>query len=143
MKSKKPSRRQMLTLCEQLYPGDGVDPREEAREDSSGRRTNRKTLQLCAQVARALAHVLAGECGDDALRDLIVLEVAPAPNASRLIVTVGPSGAGEPPKTAAILDGLANHAGKIRCEVAAAITRKRAPELIYRVQPRMGDERVT
>ncbi len=44
-------------------------------------------MQLCHQVAETLEEVLA-ECGDVVLQDLRVLDVEPAPDASRLLVTV-------------------------------------------------------
>jgi hypothetical protein len=45
----------------------------------------RKDLQLCRQVAETLQLVL-GDCGDDVLRDLHVVRVVPAPDASQLLV---------------------------------------------------------
>ena len=53
---------------------------------------NRKALQLCAQVAQTLGVVLAGECGEDLLRELFVTSVVPAPDSSRLLVMIaGPA----------------------------------------------------
>ena len=48
---------------------------------------DRKAFQLCHQVAETLEEVLA-ECGDGVLQALRVLDVEPAPDASRLLVTV-------------------------------------------------------
>lgn len=61
-------------------------------EDSSKRqfdpRGDRKTLQLCRQVQQALMLALAGECGDDLLRDVSVDSVDPAGGSGHLLVCV-------------------------------------------------------
>src|SRR5947209_20366602 len=87
MKSKRRSVKQMLEVCDAVGPEDGVDPRLVPR-GSSGRRTNRKTLQLCSEIARTLNWVLAWESGDEVLRTLAVTSVSPAPNCRRVLVTV-------------------------------------------------------
>jgi ribosome-binding factor A len=94
-----------------------------------GPANDRKTLQLCRQVERALGWAL-GECDDELLRELLVVSVEPAPNSRRLLVSVAP------------LERLANlieiirrleaARGWLRSEVAAAITRRKAPELLFR-----------
>src|SRR5204863_5055994 len=50
-------------------------------------RAVRKTLQLCKEVSRTLSCAL-GAAGDARLRDMVVAAVDPAPDASRLMVTV-------------------------------------------------------
>lgn len=94
---------------------------------------DRKALQLCHQVAVTLQEVLA-DCGDPLLQSLTVLEVEPAPDASRLLVTVASN---EPSGPDAGLERLHEHLGRasghLRSEVASAITRKRAPVLVYRL----------
>jgi ribosome-binding factor A len=95
---------------------------------------NRKTGQLCRQVAHTLDEVLA-ECGDTVLQGLRVASVEPFPDASRLMVTVALIDE-RPTKMAAIgrvLDHLHRASGHLRFEVAAAVTRKRAPLLMYRL----------
>src|SRR5206468_4270884 len=89
---KKPSRREIQKWVTEIGPGDGLDPRFDTR-GRSGPVRNRKTLQLCAQVERTLAGVL-GESTDEWLRDLWVASVEPAPNETRLLVTLqrSPSG---------------------------------------------------
>jgi ribosome-binding factor A len=89
---------------------------------------NRKALQLCAQVAQTLASVFA-ECSDDVLRDLTVQSVVPAPNASRLLVTVEPALA----RTDLLAEHLHRARGRLRGEVAAAINRRRMPDLVFRI----------
>src|SRR5262245_66214983 len=82
----------MLPLCSQLGPEDGLDPRLAPR-DFSSRGPGRKVLQLCGQVARTLNGAFA-DSGDEVLRDLAVVAVTPAPNSTRLLVTVGAAGSG-------------------------------------------------
>ena len=126
MNSKKPSAEELLRACAEVGPDDGLDPRDFLRAPKP-RVPNRKALQLCGQVARALDGVLR-TCGDDVLRDLTVASVVPAPNAGRLLVTVsGPVEAGR------ALEHLRRAAGLLRSEVAAAVHRRRAPELTFRV----------
>lgn len=132
MKSKRPSKREMRALCGEIHPEDGVDPRAFFRRRPSHRKPNRKVHQLCRQVAEALAYAL-DSTGDDVLRCLQVAAVEPAPDAARLLVTVQPFLRESALTPALILEHLGRLAGRLRCEVAAAITRKRAPELVFRV----------
>lgn len=129
MRFRKISRRQLLSSCSELGAGDGCDPRLD-RPEGAGKVRNRKALQLCAQVERTLVSIFA-DCGDDVLRDLLVESVTPMPNASRLLVTVLPT---VPIETAMILEHLENARGKLRSEAVAAINRRRAPDLLFRVR---------
>jgi ribosome-binding factor A len=141
----------MRRLCAEPGEEDGLDPRLGARRTGRGGRTrhsggpafgpgsqertvDRKAAQLCRQVAVTLDEVLA-ECGDGVLRNLHVVDVEPFPDASRLLVTVSAVDAGTPggPGPAAVLEHLQHAGGHLRCEVAAAVTRRRAPVLIYRL----------
>jgi ribosome-binding factor A len=112
--------------------------RRARRVESRSRPTGHKAWQLCRQVAVTLDEVLA-ECGDGVLRGLRVVSVAPFPDASRLLVTLtsiddrpgGVTGAGS------VLEHIEHAAGHLRCEIASAVTRKRAPVLVYQlVEPR-------
>jgi ribosome-binding factor A len=91
------------------------------------RRHDRKTLQLCRQVQRALTFAF-GETGDDALLDVYVDDVQPAPDASRLLVSVHTGG-----DPLAVMQALDQHTGRLRSAVAEAITRRKAPELAWQV----------
>ncbi len=132
MSAKEPSRKEILSLVAEVCPDDGIDPRELAHKDRP-RKEQRKARQLCAQVADTLNLVLSGECNDDLLRNLQVVSVEPAPDASQLLVTVGAAVPGQPLDPAEVLVRLNAVAGKLRSEVAAAITRKRTPKLLFRV----------
>lgn len=129
-------------MCGELGPGDGVDPRGEAREQRSSGRANRKTLQLCHQVAETLGMVLAGECSDPTLQSLRILAVRPAPDASQLAVLVCGDELETAEEAGSILQRLERVAGRLRTEVAASISRKRVPRLLFYVVPAASDGNV-
>jgi ribosome-binding factor A len=82
---------------------------------------DRKTRQFCRQVQRVLNLALVDQ-------DLFVEAVSPAPHCGHLLVHVCI------PADRAIaeaLGALQRDAGRLRTEVAAAIARKRAPELSF------------
>jgi len=92
----------------------------------------RKAKQLCRQVADTLDLVL-GDCRDERLQALHVISVAPAPNSSRLLVTVSVDLAGDEFDRQGILELLDQHTGRLRAEVAASINRKRVPTLAFHI----------
>jgi len=95
---------------------------------SSGRQSERKARQFCRQVQRALNLALADRHADDGLNELFVEDVSPAPDSGHLLVHVVIP-ADRP--VADVLGALRRDAPRLRSEVAAAITRKRAPELSF------------
>jgi ribosome-binding factor A len=106
--------------------------------EQSGRfdpRADRKTLQLCRQVHRALMLALSGECSDDLLRDLVVDAVEPMGSASQLIVRVGVPRGAAGQSFAEILARLNERTPKLRATVAQAICRKRVPMLSFALVP--------
>lgn len=122
-------------------PHGGSEPvgRRAVHTNMDRRHDDRKTRQLCSQVADTLNYVLSGECDDELLQNLQVMSVAPAPNASQLLVTVYPLTASATASDAAdIRRRLANAAGRLRAEVAASITRKKAPRLLFQVVQIIG-----
>jgi hypothetical protein len=106
-------------------------------EDASDRRafdprSDRKTLQLCRQVFRALSLALAGD-GDDLLRDVQVGSVEPMGTASQLLVAVlVPRSAGA---VSEVMARLESRAPALRAEVARSICRKRVPMLSFIAVP--------
>jgi len=96
-------------------------------------REGRKTQQLCREVERTLTVSFAG-CPEPALRQLLVVAVEPAPDASRLLVTFAPSGTLDA-DVGELLKALAGVRGRLRADVAAALQRKRTPELTFRILP--------
>jgi ribosome-binding factor A len=131
MKRKRSSHLRTQALCSDLGPEDGIDPRDLFRANAR-KKGGRKTLQLCGQVAEVLNYAFAAICNDDVLRELGVLAVQPAPDESRLLVTVGPTLPG-PCDPNQVLAHVQQSLGKLRSEVAAAIHGKKVPELAFRV----------
>ena len=129
MPSRKRHAELLRALCAQLHPDDGVDPRAHSGRDARRiRKSDRKLLQLCKQVAQTLQlvipHVLT-DCG------AAVTQVFPAPNAGRLCVVVSLS-AGEDPHI--IEERLKESCGYLRSEVALAVSRRRVPELMFSIR---------
>jgi ribosome-binding factor A len=129
----KRTREQMLEMCGEIHADDGIDPRQFFKVSRIRKKEDHKTRQLCRQVAEQIGQILSGEIGDDVLRSLRVVGVVPAPNASQLLVTL----------TTDLLIGefdrveaerrLSELKGRLRCEVAAAITRRKAPALEFEI----------
>jgi ribosome-binding factor A len=111
-------------------PEDGGDPKQvHARPWNAPKQAGRKAQQLCRQARDALHGALAA-CGDAAVQAAAVLAVEPAPHTGRLRVLVGaPADVGR----AAVEAALARAAGYLRADVASAINRRHAPELVFEV----------
>lgn len=97
--------------------------------DRRGRRGH-KDLQVCRQVHDVLSLALA-ELADPVIDELVLATVTPAPNASRVLVTLVPSHAALDAVEA--LARLADHVEDLREEVAAEVCRRRVPELVFRI----------
>lgn len=95
---------------------------------------DRKTLQLCRQVQRALSLALAGECADDLLRDAYVDSVLPMGGPGQLLVRViAPA---DPAVThVEISTKLEALTPRLRAIVAREICRKRVPTLSFVIVP--------
>lgn len=104
---------------------------ESASFFGSSRGEDRKVKQLCREVHRVLTEVLSGEVSDTRIAGLLVDSVVPAPDASRLLVLVLLPR--EEDDAAAIHAGLDRLKGCLRAEIAAAIQRKRTPDLAFQV----------
>lgn len=94
-------------------------------------RVDRKTLQLCRQIADTLNYVLSGELNDDVLRNVYVDSVQPAPDASRLMVSVALIDPKDTTPADKVLHRLGLWSPRIRSEVAQSIHRRKTPELSY------------
>ena len=97
--------------------------------DSKGK-YDLKARRLCRQVSETLQAGLSGECADEVLQQVWVRSVDPAVEASRLIVTVSVPETVNPVEALARLEGAR---GLLRTIVAAAIVRKKVPELSFRI----------
>jgi ribosome-binding factor A len=95
-----------------------------------------KDLQLCRQVFDALTYALA-ELDDPIIDDLVLASVDPAPTGARVLVTFLPPTSAFDPDDA--LAHLRDAADELREEVAAEITRRRVPELVFRIDMRPDD----
>ncbi|QDT76086.1 ribosome-binding factor A [Lacipirellula limnantheis] len=127
----KRTREQMLAHCDAIHEDDGVDPREFFKLRSHRDKPDRKAQQLCRQVGETIDQILAGELGDAALNALRVASVVPAPDASRMLVTLVATSDDGSFDRAAIEHKLAAVTGLLRSAVAAAITRRKAPNLSF------------
>ncbi len=94
------------------------------------RLADHKTLRLCRQVLEALQIGLAGECGDDVLQQLFVASVDPGADPSKLEVTVELPPELNPDDAMARLEKAK---GLLRTMAAQAISRKKVPDLIFRI----------
>ena len=121
------------SLCADLHPDDGqpISRGNESRDDHSD---DRKTMQLCAQVRRAL-HGIIPLPGSSFFEGLVVEAVKPDPNASRLcvVISIPISCAHSIP---ALNQRLTDMVGFMRSEVASQINRKRVPMLTFEFIPR-------
>ena len=106
---------------------------ESSSSDSEQRKSGRKARQLCRQVAETLDLVLSGDSRDEILQSLRVVSVDPAPDATQLLVVVRSDLPGERFDPQLIATRLKEHSGRLRCEVAASITRKRAPAILFQI----------
>lgn len=127
----KRERRESPLPCDAVGPDDLIDPKLLFRP-SPHRRDDRGARRLCSQVREALTYSLAGSCRDDVLQSLYVAGVEPAPDATRLAVTLVVS---DPAQVEAARARLALVAALLRSDVAASIHRRRAPDLVFSVVP--------
>jgi ribosome-binding factor A len=127
------TRDQLLACCGEIHDDDGVDPRKFFNAGRIHKKENRKARQLCHQVAVTLDQVLAGELGDEVLRGFRVAAVVPAPDASRLLVMLHADDTAADFDRDLVEQRLAACHGRLRCEVSAAITRRKTPVLAFSV----------
>jgi ribosome-binding factor A len=108
---------------------------EQFFSDSKGqgvpRAEDRKLKQLAREVYRVLSQALA-ELADPRLESAFVIEVRPAPDARRFAVQVSAGAGAIASDVEAALTVARAH---LRGELAAALARKRTPELVFEVVP--------
>lgn len=139
MTAKDTSKKTIASLCDEIGPEDGVDPRY-IRRDSYEDKIDRKTRQLGKQVAVALDFALRS-LGDETLGELTVLDAEPAPDASRFLVLVAPVQAVPAITEEQALAALTRASGVLRSVVADATHRRRTPSLAYWFAPHLGRDR--
>jgi ribosome-binding factor A len=99
------------------------------RASDRPRWADHKTLRLCRQVLEALQIGLAG-CADEVLQQVYIASVDPGADPSRLEVTVELPPDLNPADAIVRLEGAK---GLLRSLAAEAISRKKVPDLIFRV----------
>lgn len=105
--------------------------RDDYRE-SRERAADRKTSQLCAQVARALSWAFETDLDDPIFEELEVVDVQPNPSASSLLVLVGVPFGGDYTEANLALDRAASI---LVDAVAREITRRKVPRLSFGLVP--------
>lgn len=100
------------------------------KHEEGGGKRHHKDLQLCRQVFDALTYALA-ELDDPLIEELALASVVPAPSSARVLVTLVPTRDDIDPDVA--LDRVRELADELREEVAAEVTRKRVPEMVFRI----------
>ena len=100
------------------------------KDNARGGRRHHKDLQLCRQVFDALTYALA-DLDDPLVDGLALASVVPAPSSARLLVTLVPTRKDLDPDLA--LACMREASDELREEVAAEVTRKRVPELVFRI----------
>ena len=143
----KRTRAQMRAHCENIGDDDGIDPHEFFKVSRTNDKSDRKARQLCRQVAETLDQVLSGEIDDDFVGSLHVASVVPAPDSSRLLVTLCSDLPTEKFDRSELDRRLGDHRGRLRCAVSAAITRRKTPILTFHVlgpnkanEPTIGED---
>jgi ribosome-binding factor A len=123
----------LRALCGELQDDDGVDPREFFHSIRKRDNAHRKSKQLCRQVQKTLDLIFSGETRDELLGDLRIVSVTSSQDSSALLVTVVADVPLERFDRTQIEARLAKMSGRLRSEVAGAITRKRTPLLVFHV----------
>jgi ribosome-binding factor A len=101
---------------------------EENGNRSESRQVQRKTQQFCRQVQRALNLALADSSVPGIGCELFVDEVSPGPDCGHLLVHIVVQ---DGYSIVDAMSSLRRDASRLRSEVAMAIARKRAPELLF------------
>jgi len=109
---------------------------DSSSRDSASRRAEHKARQLCRQVQRALNLALAERGADPNLEQLYIDDVTPAPGCGHLLAHFQ-APPGQP--LADVLASLRRETPWLRAQVAAAISRKQAPELSFVPAMQLGD----
>ena len=131
MFSRKKQTENARKLCANLEADDGVDPRDDRRRDAMlDRKPDRKLWQLCKQVAQSIHFSLGALPNAEVLAGVVVREVRPAPNASRLCVVLDVF---DVRQVQTVKDFLTRNKIRLRADVAMSITRSRVPELVFAV----------
>lgn len=127
MSRRRPKADRYAHLAADSGPEDGGDPKKFHEKARPLRGAGRKAKQLCDQVRDALLSAMAA-CGDPAVQAAGLGAVQPAPHTGRLqVAIVAPPDLGRE----RVAEAVTRAAGHLRSEVARAIHRRYAPELVF------------
>ena len=94
-----------------------------------------KDQQLCSQVSHALSYCISEGEPQEIMECLQVQAVVPAPDASRLMVTVSFDSGDESISYDSVVEALESNNSRLRFEVSQAINRKKTPQLAFCLIP--------
>lgn len=132
-------RESLSAHCDQLNSDDAVDPNEFFKPRYSNAKTNKKAIQLCQQVSCCLGLML-GDCDDPIVQSLMVIDVVPAPDSSRLLVFLAMDESLVEMDLEEVLSRANLQLPRLRSEVARGIHRKRTPMLTLQIVPQQHRE---
>lgn len=104
----------------------------ERRARGGSRGAERAIGPLRREIERTLSYALAA-ARDPRLRDLVILNIEPAPDASCFQVMVAAPEPLTPETCAALTASLDSARGELRSEIARSLQRKRTPELRFAI----------
>ena len=133
----------MQRHCGEIGDEDGLDPialaklhREAERSELIARAThpnaNRKALQLCRQVERALSFIIP-DVGDERLLGSFIASVVPAPHTHHLLVTVELAEIVSEVELVELQEFLLASKSRVRAEIAQSINRRKTPDVTLQV----------
>ncbi|MDF1751190.1 MAG: hypothetical protein P1U89_00290 [Verrucomicrobiales bacterium] len=145
MDNSKPSPEEILEFCDVITEDDGVSPfelekqkRKQNHQSNHSTRSRHRLKQLCRQVQRGIDDAFLCDCGDPLLSDLRTIEVTSVAGSSALCATVLTEHS-DPETLSLIYERLLSARGLIRSSVAAMISRKRIPQIQFKVLPAPRD----
>lgn len=118
-------------------PFEKVSTQSTARPRPASHGDPRKVHQLCAQVREILSLALAERCTDPLLERICLISVSPAPDSSRLLVTVALEPDDEVVDAEVVMDCLKRLRPELRHEIAMEISRKKTPDLVFDLAPQL------
>jgi len=130
MKKTKKWHSDVMQLCAEVGPEDGVDPRLIARSLAS-KPKNYKNHQLCKQAKQTLNSGLSAELRDETLHNLEVLDVTINDDRQFLTVFLSQSSSTRLVDKPLIINKLHAIKGYLHSEITQTVKRKRVPSLKF------------
>lgn len=128
-KSTENLRASMLESCGEIHEDDGVDPRTYF-QPRRNQKENRKTKQLCQQIARTI-NLCLNDCDNPIVQAMFLVGVQPAPDSSCLLLHIEVDI--DDFDCDAALDAVRQQVPRLQFEIARSINRKRVPNLVFSV----------